>query len=70
MRRKISPEHDFWHKRVEGQIRHTMSCHPEWFTERAERDCVNSLAKRIVGEILAVASVAEITRTAIRVKKG
>lgn len=55
--RKRSPLHDFWHPRVEGQIRHTIGRHPEWFNlpikTSAKRDCINSLAKRIVGEIVA-----------------
>lgn len=54
--RKHSPAHDRWHKIVEGQIRHTMGRHPEWFTfkdAREKQNCVNSLAKRIVGEIVA-----------------
>lgn len=59
--RKRSPIHDFWHPRIEGQIRDAMFSHPEWFnvTSKADaRTLVNSLAKRIVGEIAAVASVA------------
>lgn len=55
-RRKQSPRHDLWHPRVEGQIRHTIGCHPEWFNFKDEKDkatMVNSLAKRIVGEIVA-----------------
>lgn len=65
MRRKHSPEHDFWHRRVEGQIRHTIGQHPEWFNfphSYDKKHCVNSLAKRIVGEILAVVKMAEVTR--------
>lgn len=57
MKRKYSPLHDFWHKRVEGQIKHTMNMHPKWFTFKDDIDkntCINSLAKRIVGEIVAV----------------
>lgn len=57
-KRKHSPQHDFWHPRVEGQIRH-----PEWFTfkdDNARRDCVNSLAKRIVGEIVAGVELASV----------
>ena len=55
MRRKHSPQHDFWHRRVEGQIRHTIGCHPEWFTvmsHKRREAMINSLAKRIVGEII------------------
>lgn len=63
--RKQTPAHDFWHKRVEGQIRHTIGRHPEWFNlnERfSKKSCINSLAKRIVGEILAVYEMAEMTK--------
>lgn len=63
-RRKQTPEHDFWHSRVEGQIKHTIGCHPEWFNFPNGYDkshCINSLAKRIVGEILAVTRMAEVT---------
>lgn len=55
MKRKHSPLHDKWHKRVEGQIRHTINQHPEWFClkDAIIKDiCINSLAKRIVGEIV------------------
>lgn len=65
MKRKFTPEHNFWHRRVEGQIRHTMGRHPEWFNFKNPTDqnhCINSLAKRIVGEILAVGIVAELTK--------
>lgn len=54
--RKRSPVHDFWHTRVEGQIRHTIGRHPEWFSlpnARMKGTCIHSLAKRIVGEIVA-----------------
>jgi len=54
--RKHSPMHDFWTPRVEGQIRHTMGRHPSWFTALSKSErvfFVNSLAKRIVGEIVA-----------------
>lgn len=48
----LSPSHAFWHRRVEGQIKHCMNAHPEWFT--GDRGTIiNSLAKRIVGEIVA-----------------
>jgi hypothetical protein len=63
--RKHSPEHDFWHRRVEGQIRHTIGQHPEWFNFPQPYDkkhCVNSLSKRIVGEILAVRMMAKVTK--------
>lgn len=61
MRRKPGPIHDFWHPRVEGQIRDAIYSHPEWFNLRDEaekRTFVNSLAKRIVGEIAAVSNMA------------
>ncbi len=54
--RKHSPLHDKWHKRVEGQIRDAMTSHPEWFNIRDSQHkafIINSLAKRIVGEIVA-----------------
>lgn len=52
----ISPIHKKWHRRVEGQIRCCMTEHPEYFnmpTERVRQAIINSLAKRIVGEIAA-----------------
>lgn len=60
--RKHSPAHDFWTPKVEGQIRHTIGQHPEWFTFKTEfdkRTLVNSLTKRIVGEIVAAINVAK-----------
>jgi hypothetical protein len=60
-KRKHSPIHDFWHPRVEGQIRDAIYSHPEWFSFASERDkrtMINSLAKRIVGEIAAAGIVA------------
>jgi hypothetical protein len=60
-RRKHTPIHDFWHPRVEGQIRDAIHSHPEWFNLTSDgqtRTMVNSLAKRIVGEIAAVCPVA------------
>lgn len=60
-RRKYSPLHDFWHPRVEGQIKHTIGRHPEWFkleNPTQKKFCINSLAKRIVGEIIAAGYVA------------
>lgn len=62
-KRKFTPAHDYWHRRVEGQIRDCMYSHPEWFSlvdGRSKEDCVNSLAKRIVGEILADCDLAKI----------
>ena len=54
--RKHSAAHDYWHPRVEGQLRDAIKQHPEWFafaTDRQRRAAVNSMAKRIVGEIVA-----------------
>lgn len=54
MRRKPGPFYDFWHPRVEGQIRDAMHAHPHWFvgvSAKQKGDFINSLAKRIVGEI-------------------
>lgn len=56
MKRHIGGLYDKWHPRIEGQIRHTMGQHPKWFVFKNAADketCVNSLAKRIVGEIIA-----------------
>lgn len=55
-KRKYSPAHDFWHPRIEGQIKHTIGQHPDWFNfknKNQKQDCINSLAKRIVGQVLA-----------------
>lgn len=52
MKRKYTRAHQFWHPRVEGQIRDCMHKHPEFF-RRTDDVVVNSLAKRIVGEIVA-----------------
>jgi hypothetical protein len=52
----IKPEYEFWRKRIEGQIRHTMNEHPEWFNlpdAESKKRCVSSMAKRIIGEIVA-----------------
>jgi hypothetical protein len=60
-RRRHTPLHDFWHPRVEGQIRDAIHSHPEWFNLRSEgekRTMVNSVAERIVGEIAAALGVA------------
>ncbi len=54
--RKQGKIYDKWHRRVEGQIRHTIGRHPEWFRLKSEMDkkhFINSLAKRIVGEFVA-----------------
>jgi hypothetical protein len=57
MAKEIRPEYLFWRKRVEGQIRHTINDHPEWFNlpdDEAYGRCVRGMAKRIIGEIVAV----------------
>lgn len=52
---KYPPEYLFWRKRIEGQIRHTMYEHPEFFTQEAygEKGLVDRMAKRLIGEIVA-----------------
>lgn len=60
MRRKDTPIHRLWHKRVDGQIRDAMHAHPEWFNIRSAREketIINSLSKRIVGEIVSVGNM-------------
>jgi hypothetical protein len=52
MARKKTLIHDFWHPRVEGQIKDAMNAHPEWFA-KTHTTVVRSIAKRIVGEIAA-----------------
>lgn len=55
----IKPEYIFWRKRVEGQIRHMMNEHPEYFNlpdADAKGRCIRSMAKRIIGEIVAGSS--------------
>jgi hypothetical protein len=55
VRRKRSPEHDFWHPRIEGAILAAIRAHPRWFTFRDaedQRTCINSIAKRVVGMIV------------------
>jgi len=47
-----SPEHDRWHRIVEGQIKDCARQHPEYFSNSTFEACLNSLAKRIVGEIV------------------
>lgn len=54
--KEIPPEYLFWRKRIEGQIRHTIREHPEWFNlsnEEIRDRCIRSTAKRIIGEIVA-----------------
>lgn len=72
MKHKNTPLHQHWHKMVEGQINDCMAHHPKWFVFKDEADketCVNSLAKRIVGEIV-VAMVARCgnERSGVRTK--
>ena len=68
-----SPEHEQWHRRVEGQIRDCMHMHPRWFKDIAEEDRKNfrrSLAKRIVGEILADGGPVTVSLTCAPVTDG
>ena len=73
--RKQGAIYDKWHRRVEGQIRHVIGQHPEWFafakdlSDHGEKGyrarnarywCINGLAKRIVGEIVADAELATV----------
>lgn len=53
--RKHTPAHDKWHRIVEGQLKDCIHHHPEWFNfkdEHEKKRCINSMAKRIVGEIV------------------
>jgi len=51
---KINPSYAWWRKRIEGQIRHTINEHPEWFNLPDDKDRpVRSMAKRIIGQIIA-----------------
>jgi hypothetical protein len=52
----ISLIHKKWHRIIEGQIKGCINEHPEYFNithEKRRGDIINSLAKRIVGEIVA-----------------
>lgn len=49
----INPEYQFWRKRIEGQIRHTIHEYPDWFCAPDKERLVRSMAKRIIGEIVA-----------------
>jgi hypothetical protein len=52
----IKPEYQLWRKRIEGQIRHAMNEHPEWFNlpdAETKVHAIGSIAKRIIGEIVA-----------------
>lgn len=55
MKRKDTPAHNRWYKRIEGQIRDCIYAHPEFFTVdlKLQETLLNSLSKRIVGEIVA-----------------
>lgn len=60
--RKSTPLHDKWRRRVEGQIKNCINNHPEWFRFKSDAQklcCINSLAKRIVGEIVADVKLAQ-----------
>lgn len=62
--RKHTPLHGKWHRRVEGQLRDTIYSHPEWFLFEDEHEkncCINSIAKRVVGEIVADGSLVDNT---------
>lgn len=52
----IDPRYQAWRSRIEGQIKHAMNEHPEWFRyenqEEKKRIC-RSIGKRIIGEIVA-----------------
>lgn len=53
----MSDEYKKWYRRVSGQVRDCMTAHPEYFsnmTDRKKSNCIHSLSKRIVGEIVAV----------------
>ena len=68
-----SEDHERWHRRVEGQIRDCMHHHPRWFKDIAEADRANftrSLAKRIVGEILADGYPVTVSLTPVSVADG
>ena len=72
--RKQGTVYDKWHRRVEGQIRHVIGQHPEWFTFTSKNDCksqnaqfwcINALAKRIVGEIVADLKLATVSNPVV-----
>jgi len=53
---KYLPEYLFWRRRIEGQIKHMINEHPEYFNfgnDVARGKCIRSMAKRIIGEIVA-----------------
>jgi hypothetical protein len=51
-----SKEHEFWFKIVAGQVRNTITKHPEYFAKGLTKDrrkkISESIAKRVVGEII------------------
>jgi hypothetical protein len=52
----IKPEYQAWRKRIEGQLRHAMNEHPEWFnvpTREIKDRAIRSIGKRVIGEIVA-----------------
>jgi hypothetical protein len=54
--RKKSPQHDYWYGVLEPVVRETIKVHPRWFAftdEEDKRAMVNSLMKRIVGQVIA-----------------
>lgn len=68
-----SEDHERWHRRVEGQIRDCMHMHPRWFKDIADTDrayFTRSLAKRIVGEILADGPGSTVSLTPASVADG
>jgi hypothetical protein len=55
MSKQIPVEYQVWRRRVEGQIKHTIHEHPEWFNlsdNETKGKCISSMAKRIIGEIV------------------
>lgn len=42
---------------VEGAVVDAFNCHPEYLTERGHRSAVESVTKRVVGQLVGVASV-------------
>lgn len=55
-KKPIKPEYQVWRNRIEGQIKHAMNEHPEWFnlrTQEIKDRAIRSIAKRVIGEIVA-----------------
>lgn len=42
-----------WNKRIAGQVRDCARQHPDYFNAERLETCINSLTKRIVGEVMA-----------------